>query len=375
MGKKVLIIGGFYGNGRNNGGVTAVLRGLQSLEKNFLMLGFSFSYLNSCIVKRKSSSNGKMTIANIHNYFLVRKKLKLQLRQDRPNIVFIHSSIGLALLKDCFLAKKVKIFSKRKIEVIVQIHSADPSSIFTKRTFFKKIIISIINKSVDALVLLSSSILSYISNQGVTSKLFVVPNFTEMHFSRTDFENKIASEKLTMSRINFLYIGNIQKEKGVFDLISAFRQASITSSQLVIAGKWVNDIDKKLLEEQIKITPNLSYVGFVTGQEKEDILRWSQVIILPSYTEGLPVSLIEGITFGDYVIATQVGGIPEFFDSCGDILHPGDILGLKNAIEKISLDKQHLITKQRENYLYSSRFSKEKYVTALSAVFFQVLKQ
>jgi glycosyltransferase involved in cell wall biosynthesis len=369
---KVLIVGGFEGNGRDDGGVTAILRGLKNSESDFERLGFSFIYLNTCLVQRTSASNGKLRFANIKNYVLVKKRLHRTIRQNRPDIVFIHSATGLALVKDCFLAKAVKKWSRKHIKTIVQVHSADQASIFLKKKAFKKILISIINKYVDSLILLSEKIKAFIAQAGCHSRSFVVPNFTNFQFSQELLDHKIGKEASENRGLNCLFIGSIQKQKGVFDLLEAFQKAALPNAQLIFAGGYVNEADRHQFEELLKSANNVSYVGYVQGEQKIGLLKWSEVMVLPSYTEGFPVSLIEGITFGDYIVATDVGGISEFFKNCGDIIEPNNVAQLESSLKSLYFDKAKMIQKQKDNWTYSQHFNQQSYVKTLSLIFHTV---
>jgi glycosyltransferase involved in cell wall biosynthesis len=372
--KKVLIVGGFEGNGRDDGGVTSILRGLKNLQGDFASIGFSFSYLNTCLVQRTSASNGKLRLANIKNYFLVKKRLRQSLRKDKPDIVFVHSATGLALLKDCFLAKAAKRWSRKQIKTIVQIHSADSASIFSKNHGIKRVLISIINKYVDSLILLSEKLKSFMTQAGCRSLSFVVPNFTNCHFSQESFTQKIGIETSENMTLNCLFIGSIQKQKGVFELLEAFQKANLPNANLVFAGGYVNETERHQFEKLLKTAKNVSYVGYVQGEQKINLLKWSEVMLLPSYTEGFPVSLIEGITFGDCIIATNVGAIPEFFKSCGDIIEPNNVSQLESSLKNLYYNKEKMIQKQKDNFIYAQHFNQQSYVTALSLIFCALTK-
>ena len=55
----------------------------------------------------------------------------------------------------------------------------------------------------------------------------------------------------------------------------------------------------------------VEFKGWVTGHEKDDLLQFADVFVLPSYYEGLPVAILEAMSYGKAVISTTVGGISE----------------------------------------------------------------
>ena len=63
----------------------------------------------------------------------------------------------------------------------------------------------------------------------------------------------------------------------------------------------------------------------VSGHKKEMLLNLCDAYILPSYTEGLPVSILEAMSYGKPILATPVGGIPEVVIDNGILFQPGDL--------------------------------------------------
>jgi glycosyltransferase involved in cell wall biosynthesis len=84
-------------------------------------------------------------------------------------------------------------------------------------------------------------------------------------------------------------------------------------------------------------------LGWVTGENKEALLSTASIFVLPSYYEGLPMSVLEAMAWGVPVITTPVGGIPEVVrhGEEGVIVQPGDIVGLTAALRQL-LDDESL---------------------------------
>jgi glycosyltransferase involved in cell wall biosynthesis len=77
--------------------------------------------------------------------------------------------------------------------------------------------------------------------------------------------------------------------------------------------------------------------GWVSGQAKEKLLQRNGIYVLPSYNEGLPVSVLEAMAADLAVITTRVGGIPELIadGSNGVLIEPGDREGLKMSMSTL----------------------------------------
>jgi glycosyltransferase involved in cell wall biosynthesis len=97
-------------------------------------------------------------------------------------------------------------------------------------------------------------------------------------------------------------------------------------------------IKKHKLEELVE------FLGWITNTRKIDVLNSCDVFILPSYNEGLPVSVLESMSYGKTIISTNVGGIPEIVrhGENGLLINPGNLEELKNAIDYVFLHPEKL---------------------------------
>jgi glycosyltransferase involved in cell wall biosynthesis len=130
-----------------------------------------------------------------------------------------------------------------------------------------------------------------------------------------------------------------QQDKGAFDLIQAFAQLSEserTRARLIVAGN--GDVEQA---QQLVETLNLSQVieikPWLTAAERDALLEKADVFVLPSYNEGLPMSMLEAMAWGLPVIVTPVGGIPEVIthDQNGLLIEPGNHSELAQAMRRL----------------------------------------
>lgn len=126
----------------------------------------------------------------------------------------------------------------------------------------------------------------------------------------------------------FIYLGWFTEEKGVFDLldvVSAHADYFRGRARLVLCGRYNEDRVRGAIAAG-GVSDIVDFRGWVEGDSKDRALRESHVTVLPSYFEGLPVSLLESMTYAMPVIATRVGGIPEIVDDGvnGLLVEPGD---------------------------------------------------
>jgi glycosyltransferase involved in cell wall biosynthesis len=128
-----------------------------------------------------------------------------------------------------------------------------------------------------------------------------------------------------------LFLGWIYDFKGCFDLLKAwsiFRE-EFNGWRLVVGGKGQV---KEFLEaaEKLGVRQDLDFLGWVEGKEKDLELRRADIFVLPSYNEGMPVSVLEAMAYEVAVVTTPVGGVPDMMspDVHGLWVQPGDVQGL-----------------------------------------------
>lgn len=136
--------------------------------------------------------------------------------------------------------------------------------------------------------------------------------------------------------IQIAYVGRLIQEKGVQDLLRAVKGLNI---RVVVIGKGPYESELRKLGGKC--------VGEKDAAGVREILLKSDILVNPSYGEGLPTSVLEGGSMGLAVVATDVGGTGEIISDSrnGLLVHPGSVHELKIAIQKLVKD-----SKLREKY-------------------------
>jgi glycosyltransferase involved in cell wall biosynthesis len=151
----------------------------------------------------------------------------------------------------------------------------------------------------------------------------------------------VPEEKSIKGNHTLLFLGRIGQRKGVYDLLKALRIVAETfpDFQLIIGGD--GEAETLLQKSRVyNLQSYIQYVGWVSGEEKERLLKTSSILVLPSYNEGMPMSVLEGMSYGLPIVSTTVGGIPNLVTHGveGYLLKPGDIQGLAKYILKLLED-------------------------------------
>lgn len=140
-----------------------------------------------------------------------------------------------------------------------------------------------------------------------------------------DFENKI-----------YLYYGAIDENKGVLQLIDAFKEFSgKRKAQLMIAGRVDNSIEK-VFNHKISNADNIKYLGKLKYSDMIKVLEKVHTIVVPSiWMENYPNTVLEGLSTETFVIGSNRGGIPEMLENNrGFIFNPNSIDSIKECLIK-----------------------------------------
>lgn len=139
-----------------------------------------------------------------------------------------------------------------------------------------------------------------------------------------------------------LFLGRLEAEKGIYDLLEAVSavRALVPDVRLVCAGEG-DRIGVARYAERLGIADAVKFTGWVGPSGKRALLEHAAVFALPSYQEGLPVSLIEAMGAGVPVVASPVGGIPEAVvdGTSGYLVGAGDTRSLQRALSRILADR------------------------------------
>ena len=121
----------------------------------------------------------------------------------------------------------------------------------------------------------------------------------------------------------------------------------------------------------------VEYEGFVSGEKKRELLQNADALILTSYNEGLPISILEAMSYGDAVISTPVGGIPEVVDATNGILvAPGDRDAIYDAVLRIvSMPEEELRAMGAAGRKKAEPFWPEHVMRSLAAIYSSVIQE
>jgi len=321
MFKHVLFVGPQYKDHR--GGIGAVLATYAaSIE------GFQF-------IASFDGNRGKIGNVMVFLRCIIKLSWRLAFRKE-IEIIHLHSASKGSFYRKYILFLLAKYLGRRK--VIYHLHGGNFHNFYDSSSGRVKRAINHIFSKADSIVCLSNSWSKYLGETFNSPKLAVVNNPVSLGNSSDHQHEK------TNSRLHLLFLGLINENKGIFDLLTAIvNEKNFFEGKIVLSIGGSGDVEK--LEKFIKekgIDSIVKFKGWVDGQEKEVILSACDVLILPSYYEGLPVCILEAMNHGKAIIATTVGGIPEIVtnNENGFLFTPGDTKTLTSLLKMLTTDPE-----------------------------------
>jgi glycosyltransferase involved in cell wall biosynthesis len=140
---------------------------------------------------------------------------------------------------------------------------------------------------------------------------------------------------------NVLFLGKLAKEKGIFDLLEALAliRRRLPDTRLVMAGEGDSEA-ARMRTAALGLGDAVTLPGWVSGDAKDQLLRDASVFALPSYSECMPMSVLEAMATGIPCVASNVGGLPDIVTDGVEahLTHPGDVAGLAHALERLLID-------------------------------------
>ena len=339
---KVLFVGPKSHPGNYIGGITILI----SLLLRDWNIPYRLSFFNTDIGRRAYGSSNKLNLTNARRFIQTAAALIRFSRREKPALVHFHTSRHLALMKDLVLVALMKQVMDSKF--VGHVHSASYRHLLIGSSrLAHRLQLWWLAHSFDRIILLSEQIktdvISDVDNQSgerLQKKISVLYNCAELPALRERAEKP--GDLLTV-----FFIGNVGRAKGIFELIAAtarIRQAGTTPFRVVLAGPFDSPDVGEEVRRQIRLADvdeEIKLAGLVVGEQKERLFRDASIFVLPSYGEGLPMSMLEAMSYSLPVVATRVGAIPEVVRDGqeGFLVEPGNVEQLFTAILKLLRSK------------------------------------
>lgn len=249
----------------------------------------------------------------------------------RHTIAHIHTCSGLTYYLDGIFAWLAKV---RGANVVLHIHGARFDAFLDGLPASLLWFARWIARRADCVVVLSGEWQQKMSTRLPGAKLTVIENGVAEPL-------QIAVEKVD-GEILVLFLGNLCQRKGVWDLIACAAKLPNNVRIVLVGGEEDPGIAERVRAElaQQGLEQRVELIGPAVGEAKLRWLRQADIFVLPSYAEGVPISMLEALAAGLPAIVTPVGGIPSVLREGEHALFvtPGDQVALAEAITQLAGD-------------------------------------
>ena len=250
---------------------------------------------------------------------------------SKADVVHIHAE-GPAFM--CWLPK---LFGKR---VIVTVHGLDWQREKWKSGFGSKYIHmgeKMAVRFADEIIVLSRNVQEYFRDT-YNRETKWIPNGVTRPIPA---EAKQIAEEFALEKDGYiLFLGRLVPEKGIHYLIKAFRQVD-TDKKLVIAG-GASDTDTYVqeLKELARGDDRILFTGFVQGKMLEELYSNAYVYVLPSDVEGMPLSLLEAMSYGNCCLTSDIEECTEVTGVQGVTFRRGDVTDLEEKLRLLCRESE-----------------------------------
>lgn len=225
----------------------------------------------------------------------------------------------------CYWMWIIKKFSKKRI--IATIHGLDWqrakwcgfATKFIKKGEERAV------KYADEIIVLSKNVQNYFKEEYNRDTIFIPNGVNKPEIVEAD----VITKKYGLKKDDYiLFLGRMVPEKGIHYLIDAFNNLK-TNKKLVIAG-GASDTDQYYseLKEKANGNDNIIFTGFVQGKELEELYSNAYIYCLPSDLEGMPLSLLEAMSYKNCCLTSNI-------DECSEVLLDKGVTFKKSDVDDL----------------------------------------
>ena len=190
-------------------------------------------------------------------------------------------------------------------------------------------------KHADEVIVLSKNVQQYFLDTYNRETVFIPNGISQPEIN----EPGIIREKYALEKDSYvLFLGRLVPEKCPHLLIEAFKEIK-TDKKLVIAGGASHTSEYETqLREIAKDCDNIIFTGFVEGKELDELFSNAYIYCLPSDLEGMPISLLEAMSYGNCCLTSDIPECTEVLGEHGVSFKKSDKEDLKTVLEKLLTD-------------------------------------
>lgn len=277
------------------GGIATVIA---NYKRTAFWTEFKCQHFPTCIDHESRASRIKYVIRQMCAFILV-------MLRNKPAIVGVHTASMMSFYRKCYYLSMLRLCGCR---YVLHVHPAFFLTFYEQGGIVRRWLVRMAFRGSIKVLFLSAESMRAFEQLIPGVEMDVISNPVDVESYPDPKQRDISGN------FQVLFLGWIVKEKGVYDILEAIPEVieSMPKARFVFAGHKEVEILREAIRQR-KMTEYASVLGWIGGDEKRELLSASRLLLLPSYTEGIPNVILEAMAAGLPVITTPVGGIPEVF--------------------------------------------------------------
>lgn len=337
--------------------------GISSVAQFIISNNDNVEYIHFEVGKKDAESGGKLN--RIRRIMRNRVEWNRLLRQHPKAVVHYNMPLmGAAVIRDYLL---LQVAHKRKVHVILHVHGGNYMKNRQRPWLVQRLIEKVFSWA-KHIIVLSDEEKRIVEEDFYAQNVHSLPNCIDLSEARVHKRSFDSNPHLSI-----LYLGRIEKNKGIDYMLEAAKclKADGVPFTLHFAGKEETE-GEYIPRFQKELGDSFFYHGVIFGKGKNDLLKQCDVFLLPSFYEGLPMSLIETMSFGMIPVVTNVGSISSVVTDGenGMFVEVKDVDSIVSVIKALSIDislVESLSVKAQQKIL--SLFNDKVYVNKLNVLY------
>lgn len=248
---------------------------------------------------------------------------------SRADVVHIHAEGPAAM------TPLLKILGKR---VVVTVHGLDWQRDKWSQGFASKYIKfgeKMAARYADEIVVLSYNVRDYFLETYNRSTVYIPNGVTKPQ----TLEPELITQQYNLTKDSYiLFLGRLVPEKGVHLLIDAFKCVDTNKKLVIVGGTSDTDDYVDKLSQLAKDDERIIFTGFQQGQILQELYSNSYVYVLPSLLEGMPLSLLEAMSYGNCCVVSDIDELTEVVSDKAVVVKKGDTQMLSDTLQALCND-------------------------------------
>ena len=288
----------------------------------------------------------------------------------RPQKIYFTASIkGTAFYRDLVLSCLWKLYGLLiPAEVYYHYHTKGINDVVLSSR--KNLLLTRFFLRKSNLILLSPLLLSDFRRVKVYKNTFTLSNGTEDPFTKDSFKKSIDLKYEMITRTEALYLSHMHEDKGYDKVLDIAKNSKNKNIHFNFAGNWHSKKEEEFFYSFIKehnLGDIVTYHGYVEGKKKDDLFNLCHLLIYPSSNDAFPLTIIESLSYGVPVLATNQGSIPYILDeNSGVVVYDNNLL-----LNEFHRAQSELVNKKTAIYSHQrflEKFTLKKFETSLLGI-------